>query len=117
MNSISLSLRPPNTGARRGSDPSIAFALFSQEREQFVWEPRLPAGVALSGQCAGARRQPSTLPFPQTPAPGPGWSHRREGGRVPLKRETPAARARWAPVLPPLSGPARDTGEAQAQSG
>ncbi|XP_055285807.1 zinc finger protein 692 isoform X5 [Moschus berezovskii] len=92
MNSISLSLWPPNTGARRGSDPSTAFARFSQEREQFVWEPRLPAGVAPSGQCAGARRQPPTLPFPQTQAPVPGWSHRREGGRVPLKRETPAAR-------------------------
>nr|XP_031305329.1 zinc finger protein 692 isoform X4 [Camelus dromedarius] len=31
---------------------------------------------------------------PQALAPVPGWSHRREGGRVPLKRETAAPRAR-----------------------
>ena len=34
-----------------------------------------------------------------------------------LLKEKHRRRARWAPVLPPLSGPARDTGEAQAQSG
>ena len=36
MNSISPSLWSPNTGARRGSDPFITFARFSQEPEQCV---------------------------------------------------------------------------------
>lgn len=70
---------------------------------------------AVSAQARAASLRLS--PPRQAPAPVPSWSHRREGGRVPLKRETEAARARWAPVLPPLSGPARDAGEAQAQSG
>ena len=57
-----------------GQRPSTTFARFSQEREQFVREPRLPAGVALSGQCACARKQSSPLPFP----PSPGASSRLE---------------------------------------
>ncbi|KAF5912008.1 hypothetical protein HPG69_003282, partial [Diceros bicornis minor] len=50
-----------------------------------------------------------------SPQPGPGPSSGLEPptrrGRVPLKRETAAARARWAPVLLPFSGPAHEAGE------
>lgn len=83
----------------------------------------IPAGTTSPGRrCARwpmRRRAPpaSACPLTAAPAPVPGRSHRRVGGRVPLKRETAAVRARWALVLPPLSGPAREAGEAQAQSG
>lgn len=42
----------------------------------------------------------SVSPLPAAPALVTGWSHRGGGGRVPLKRETAAVRARWALVHP-----------------